>query len=901
MKSRRNQVPYNPNEIESLKGIALPAKIKCGRCQKNLPQAKFSSKQLTDARRQIKASSQINKSINCQNCTGRQVVEVECTMCGKTKGLEDFAKSQRRNPDTAKCFACVEGQLANEAFNEDKYEDPDKAFVPPDHSNGQYPEYFAAATSDTSSSYDDDDWKTVNENHSSNRSTAKDGGIKLSADFQRAMSLKGSADENLIDYEYAFPVGRERTGNDGLSEVRTKSWHTQSSKAPTISSTSTINANSRSYVSAASSSHSVTSSVAERSSTSGLYPKDEDMTTTAPRGPLVANNISAQEIRDSYQQRVRQAEQDAAQASNNEEGSANADAEDEEPEEDLQAESSAMAAERTRKRKRDQDEAIAKIKKGKAAKKTAKKKKKGPDDDSDFEDVMDMYKQAKPLPGQLENCEICNKRFTVTPYSKAGPEGGLLCTPCGKEMAKDAKAEKKANKPVVRKGRRKIESNRLDGLTVRGPKTLQQLCIEKLAKHSEDIEELGEMPESVMNRISEIFSKKRAMNPTTMKLFLQPDMENVAIHEAAYLETEDYDQIFAVCPTVKRLSLRNCCQLKDSNIDYMIEKAKALEEIQLLGANLVSNDKWIELFIARGHDLRALKVEWLDAAFDDQVVEALTTFCPKLDRLKLERCKKIGPESIDAIARLKHLKHLTLRFYDTVTREKLVHLIDSVGANLQTLCLEHFVDNTSEPTDDVLKSIHEQCRNLSKFRFTENHECTDDGYVKLFSEWDNPPLRYVDVNSTRDMDNSNPDGPTELPVGLGSDGFRALMSHSGSRLEYLDVSSCRHISHATFAEMFDGVQQYPHLREINVSFCPVVDTEVVAGIFRSCPALVKVVTFGCFEVKDVIVPRGIVLIGAPKAQDQIEQFGDVVFDFAKELEQSMDQMGAMSRVVPVMG
>lgn len=74
-------------------------------------------------------------------------------MCGKTKGLESFAKSQRRNPDTAKCFACVEGQLANEAFDEDKYEDPDKAFVTPDHSNGQYPEYFTAATSDTSSSY----------------------------------------------------------------------------------------------------------------------------------------------------------------------------------------------------------------------------------------------------------------------------------------------------------------------------------------------------------------------------------------------------------------------------------------------------------------------------------------------------------------------------------------------------------------------------------------------------------------------------------------------------------------------------------------------------------------------------------------------------------------------------
>lgn len=562
-----------------------------------------------------------------------------------------------------------------------------------------------------------------------------------------------------------------------------------------------------------------------------------------------------------------------------------------------------MAAERSKKkRKRDQDEAIAKIKKGKEAKKKASKKKKGSDDDSDFDEAVDMFKKPPPLPGQLKNCELCDKRFTVTPYSKAGPDGGLLCTPCGKEMAKEAKAQEKAKKPVVRKGRRKLESNRLDGLTVRGPKSLQTLCIEMLAKHSEDIDELGEMPEGVMNRISEIFSKKRAMNPTTMRLFLQPDMHTVAIHEAAYLETEDYDQIFAVCPTVRKLSLRNCCQFKDSNVDYMIEKAKHLEDIQLLGANLVCNDKWIELFIARGQDLKSLKVEWLDAAFDDQVVEALSTFCPKLERLKIERCKRLGEDSIDAIARMEHLQHLTLRFYTEIPHEKLLNLISSVGANLRTLCLEHFLDASSDPTDDVLETIHNSCHKLQKFRFTENNECSDAGYVNLFTEWDNPPLHYADLNSTRDLDNSNPDGPEDEPIGLASAGFTALMAHSGSRLEFLDISSCRHISHEAFAEIFDGSKQYSNLREINLSFCPVVDTEVIAGVFRSCPQLKKVVTFGCFQVADVIVPRGIVLIGAPKAQDQIEQFGEVVMDFQKEIESEMRERSVgMGRIVPVMG
>ncbi|KAF2873171.1 hypothetical protein BDV95DRAFT_490576 [Massariosphaeria phaeospora] len=564
-----------------------------------------------------------------------------------------------------------------------------------------------------------------------------------------------------------------------------------------------------------------------------------------------------------------------------------------------------MAAERSKKRKRDQDDAIAKIKKGKESKKTAAKKKKkkgGSDDGSDYEDMMDMYKKAKPLPGQRGSCELCSKAFTVTPYSKAGLDGGLLCTPCGKEIAKEVKATEKSNKPAVRRGRRKIESNRLDGFNFRGTKTLQQLCIEKLANHADDIDEFGDMPEPIMKRLSEIFSKKRATNSTTLKLFLQPDMRSFAVHEAAYLQTEDYNQIFAVIPNLKKLALRNCCQFKDVNIEYMIEKAKSIEAIQLLGANLVSNDKWIDLFVARGKDLKALKLEWLDAAFDDQAVEALTTFCPNLERLKLERCKLLGVDSVDAIARLENLKHLTLRFNVEIPRERIINLVRTIGCNLRTLCLENFLDNASDPTDELLDLIHTCCRHLQKLRFTENNECSDEGYVNLFKGWANPPLRYIDLNTTRDIDNGNPDGPEDFPIGLASEGFKALMAHSGRQLEYLDIASCRHISLDAFADTFDGKKQYPNLQEINLSFCPVVDTVIVAGIFRSCPKIKKVVTFGCFQVKDVVVPKGIVLIGAPRAHDALEQFGEVVMEFQKELRREMekDMERITGRVVPVM-
>ena len=195
--------------------------------------------------------------------------------------------------------------------------------------------------------------------------------------------------------------------------------------------------------------------------------------------------------------------------------------------------------ENAKKRKRKQKETIAAIKKSKeAAKKKAKKGKKGKDEDEDSDDdydddgfAKDMYKKSRPPPGQLANCEICSKRFTVTPYSKTGPEGGLVCTPCGKELAADEKAEKKKPKGPQGRKRRKVESDRMDGFITHGAKSLQHLCIQKVAEHHQDLEELGDLPSTVMERLSQIFTKKRLLDSRTLKLFLRPDFDTLAIHD----------------------------------------------------------------------------------------------------------------------------------------------------------------------------------------------------------------------------------------------------------------------------------------------------------------------------------------------------------------------------------
>ena len=71
---------------------------------------------------------------------------------------------------------------------------------------------------------------------------------------------------------------------------------------------------------------------------------------------------------------------------------------------------------------------------------------------------------------------------------------------------------------------------------------------------------------------------------------------------------------------------------------------------------------------------------------------------------------------------------------------------------------------------------------------------------------------------------------------------------------------------------------YPFLKDINISFLTKIDTAIVAGMFKSCPQLIKVTAFGCFNIVDVAVPKGVALIGVPNAMESIVQEGDVDAD-----------------------
>ncbi|KAG6356603.1 hypothetical protein INS49_014476 [Diaporthe citri] len=576
---------------------------------------------------------------------------------------------------------------------------------------------------------------------------------------------------------------------------------------------------------------------------------------------LASHNISANQIRIDHQRRRQQAQADDDQAASGpsnaaangadgaDDGADGADAAQEDPK-------------KSRKRKQETEKAIEKIK---ASKRFQKRKKRlqGSDDEDDL--INELLKNSGPAPGQMENCEICSVRFTVTPYSRAGPDGGLLCNPCGKEMQEEEGPVKKKKKAAASGGaigrRRKTQSNLLDGTYTLGAKSLMSLCIETLAKNIELADDLGEMPPQIIDKIARMLSKKRLVDPNTLNLFLQPTAQDVSIYDGAKLSTDDLIRVFQMVPAVKNLKIRNAIQFKDEVMEYLLSRDKVdLEGLYIHGANLLSAEMWKKYLTTKGKSLQRFQIYYTDKHFDDECMTALRTAAPGLKRLKVYNNQQVSGDGIRELAHLKKLQYLSIHLHKHVHSDVYVEVLRSVGSGLRTLSLRW----TPELDNTVLDAIHSNCHNLSKLRITDSEVMTDAGFARLFTGWRNPGLTFIDFQKCRHVDSQKPrDNPDD--IGLCSEGFKALMAHSGKSLQKLNLHACRHISKQAFDEVFSLEKIYPELKSLEISFCEEVNDYVVGSVFRSCPNLRELNVFGCMRVKNARVPRGKILVGVPNA------------------------------------
>ncbi|EEP81597.1 predicted protein [Uncinocarpus reesii 1704] len=101
----------------------LGKRVKCKICKKIRSANAFSKRQLEELRKAMlkHGATGLNGPgyAGCRACITHQVVELTCCVCDKTKALEFFSKNQRRDPDSARCTNCVQGQMDTEPVMDD--------------------------------------------------------------------------------------------------------------------------------------------------------------------------------------------------------------------------------------------------------------------------------------------------------------------------------------------------------------------------------------------------------------------------------------------------------------------------------------------------------------------------------------------------------------------------------------------------------------------------------------------------------------------------------------------------------------------------------------------------------------------------------------------------------------
>ncbi|EWC46265.1 hypothetical protein DRE_04436 [Drechslerella stenobrocha 248] len=485
----------------------------------------------------------------------------------------------------------------------------------------------------------------------------------------------------------------------------------------------------------------------------------------------------------------------------------------------------------------------AQLKKLKEAAKKSKKGRKGDDDDlSDNSDLGFVLQRASiPIPGQIAFCAECNCRFTVTPYSRSGPNGeGLLCHLCGKKNAPVEVAARK--KKLAGRAHKKSHARALLDRNTAGVKTLQELCVQLVAKHIDDVEALGSIGSYNMDKICQIISKNRSLTDHTIKLFLEPAEEVLRFYDCSKIQSNSLRQIGAFVPTLRRLDLRFCGRMTDDCLDYYATQLRQLESIEIYGAFNVTEECYIRFFQTVGKRLKGFGVGDT-SRFQVAAMEALVDNCPDLEMLRLRTITHIDDECLRLLTGLPNLRVLEISQSDQdITDQPIIDILNTCGSALQELNL----DGCALLTDAVLDAIHQSCGQLEILSLEELGLLTNEGLSKLFMDWSvNEGLKSLNLCRC---------------VCLEASGLARVADHSGETLQRLNLNSCKELGEDAWGFLTGCHMKW--LEEVDLSFIRSVTDTVVEDLLRVSPVLKDVNVWGCHKLTEAVQLReGLHLIG----------------------------------------
>ncbi|KAI9318946.1 hypothetical protein BX666DRAFT_1921454 [Dichotomocladium elegans] len=457
-------------------------------------------------------------------------------------------------------------------------------------------------------------------------------------------------------------------------------------------------------------------------------------------------------------------------------------------------------------------------------------------EDEDSNDAGTSSSRQPPEPRtRIAFCTKCNNRFSHLLDRNRNSEAAQLCPSClsGNSAAAGPKPDRN---PRAKKRRfRAVPSS---GGIVQ-VLSLQDICINMIAKYIDEVEEFGEIGTENLDKIAKIISRNRKLNNQTVRLFLGPMLRELSLYDCAYVDRHALMNIGHFCFNLRQLKLIYCGDMTSEVLDTYSARLQHLRSVEFSGPYLVLEDSWIKFIKSLGVRLERFVLSHC-FRFNTACMEALTEHCPNLQALELSHISKLNDAWLDIIGKFKHLKVLKVAWPAEgvpIAPKSVIHLLSKVGHQLTELSLP----GCTEINDDVLlKGILEHCPHLKVLNLEECDAVSSEGMESLFTSWKlahpTSGLEQLNVSRCRRLE----DGA-----------IKAILAHSARTLTYLNLHSVNHLT-AGGLEMIAGKYEKDkegepcrRLKSLNVSFVRAMDDFVLKRLSTHCPELKSLEVWGC--------------------------------------------------------
>ncbi|TRM58743.1 hypothetical protein BD626DRAFT_550543 [Schizophyllum amplum] len=444
-----------------------------------------------------------------------------------------------------------------------------------------------------------------------------------------------------------------------------------------------------------------------------------------------------------------------------------------------------------------------------------------------------MQGSAKPPVGSFSNCAKCENKFTVTKYTMAAIPGPGFLSP--------------------KRKRRTAEDKKSTTFEVRQFPSLVSLCVQIVTRNIDNIDAFGDIGTMNMLEISKAISKKRGLTTENVKLFYDAVQSKLTLYDATNLPPGAYSVMGALNPRLTTLRLDFCGQLDSAALDALSPSLKELRNIELLGPFLVRAESWQRFF--NNHTLEEFLITQ-SPRFDLACLRALLNSSgTTLRRLRLRRIGQLDDTFVEELCNLSKapLHHLDLSLPSkSCSEDALCALIRAVGSDLRYLDLSSHDELSDAFLSDGLAT---HAHKISALTLMHLPLLTDAGVAAFFKAWPCTPLTTIDLSRNTD---------------LSSAALTALLKHSGSALEKLNINGWKGTAHEALMQIGAGAKE---LREVDVSWCREVDDFVVRAVLEggenggALEHLEKVAVWGCGRVQGVFPRRtGVSVVGVEAYQ-----------------------------------